>query len=104
MFTSSPGTPLVLPPALAIATASDAERPDRAALSSDPALFADLLDLLLSKSGLTQAEVARRLAQAPQSIHQYRSRVRPNPSLKWFLRFVHVCGAKVVIELPSESL
>lgn len=88
-----------------IAPMSAPERPDRAALPSDPALFGEILDLVLRKSGLSQAEVARRLAERPQSIQQYRTGgARRNPSLKWFLRFIHICGGKVVVELPSETL
>lgn len=107
MFVSLPGDPIAPHPlgAEAVLTAAQAvERPDKAAMPSDPALFGEMLDLILRKSGLTQAEVARRLASKPQSVHQYRTGVRPNPSLRWFLRFVHICGAKIVIELPSAEL
>lgn len=82
----------------------DVPRQEKAAIPGDAGLFPSLINLLLARSGLSQAEVARRLAQTDQSLHQYRSGVRANPSLRWFLRLAHVCGAKVLVEFPQEGL
>jgi DNA-binding XRE family transcriptional regulator len=74
---------------------------ERATLVADPELLPAILNHLLRRSGLSQAEIARRLGEARQSVQQYHSGVRPNPSLKWFLRYAQVCGAKVVVEFPD---
>jgi transcriptional regulator with XRE-family HTH domain len=62
------------------------------------------MELIIARSGLTQAEIARRLAVKPQSVHQWRSGTRSNPSLKWFMRLAQVCGVRLVVELPQESI
>lgn len=69
----------------------------RAAVIPDSNAIIGLIDLLIEHSGLTQAEVARRLNIRPQTIDQYRRRTI-NPTLKWFTRFAAVCGAKVTVE------
>lgn len=80
-----------------------ASRPTRAVVA-DPALLGQLMNLILDRSGLSESEIARRLGTARQSVQQYRYLKRTNPSLRWFLRYVQVCGGRLVLELPEETL
>jgi hypothetical protein len=69
---------------------------------SDDKAIVGLLETLLSRSGLTISEVARRLGINPASIRQYVHGRRPKPSIGWFVRFVEMCGGKVTVELPPR--
>lgn len=80
-----------------------AQAREKAVIPDDPALFKELINILLAHSGLTQSEAARRIGVEPQSVHQYRSGIRANPSLRWFMHFARVCGAQVTIEFPDPQ-
>lgn len=95
-FSPAEGRPFVMPMA-------SAQAREKAVIPDDPALFKELINILLSHSGLTQSEAARRIGVEPQSVHQYRSGIRANPSLRWFMHFARVCGANVVIEFPDPQ-
>lgn len=69
----------------------------------DERVIARLLDLILSRGGLTVVEAASRLGVHPNSIRQYLYGQRTKPSLKWFVRFAELCGARVMIEFPSKG-
>jgi hypothetical protein len=76
----------------------------RRVLTLDSASIAEALNAALFSSGLIQADVARRLGITNQSVDQYRRSARSNPSVKWLIRYLQVCGAKLVVELPHEPL
>jgi len=76
----------------------------RRILTLDSASIVEALNAALYSSGLIQAEVAKRLGIRGQSIDQYRRNVKSNPSVKWLIRYLQVCGAKLVVELPHEPL
>ena len=68
-----------------------------AVVGDDKAITA-LVELLITQSGMTQTEIARRLGIRVQSLAPYRTRKRP--SLKWIIRLADAVGAKVWVELP----
>ena len=63
-----------------------------------------LIDQLLARAGLSQAEACRRLGITPSSFNQYRLGRRCKPSMWWIVRLAEVCGAKVFVEFPSKPL
>lgn len=63
-----------------------------------------LIDELLERAGLTQAEVARRLGITKQGVHQYRSLRRARPSVQWMAKLAQVCGGRLVVEFPPTPL
>ena len=70
----------------------------------DERAIAVLIDQLLARAGLSQAEVCRRLAISPSSFNQYRLHRRANPSIKWLVRLVEMCGGHITVEFPSKPL
>lgn len=73
-----------------------------AVLSEDPRGFARLLELILSRAGISQNELALRLGINGSAISN-RKRIG-NPTIQWLVRIVNLCGGKVWVELPSQSL
>lgn len=72
------------------------------ALADDRAIRS-FVQQCIAKSGLSQAEVARRLGMRPQSVNQaVRGRVG-RPSLHWIVRVVTACGGAVILELPGAG-
>jgi hypothetical protein len=57
-----------------------------------------LLELLLSRSGLTVGEAARRMGVTSNTIRQYIAGRRSRPSLIWFVRLAAICDASVSLE------
>lgn len=72
-------------------------------LICDQRAISRLLDLMLSRAGLSVAEASRRMGVVPNSLRQYLSGARQKPSLLWFLKFAAVCGARVSLEFPRDS-
>lgn len=63
-----------------------------------------LMRLLLNRSGLSQAELARRLGVTPQCVGQYMSgRGAVRPSLSWFCNVVQTAGGRLLLELPNPA-
>lgn len=62
-----------------------------------------LIEAIISASGLSIHEVARRLGVKRESLRQYIVGRRVNPSLKWLTLLGEVCGARLVVELPARS-
>lgn len=58
-----------------------------------------LIDTLISRSGLSQSEIARRLGIKLQSLNQYRRKRRPG--LIWFAKLVTACGAELNVRFPQ---
>ena len=63
-----------------------------------------LIDQLLARAGLSQAEACRRLGITPSSFNQYRLGRRQKPSMWWMVRLAQVCGARMFVEYPSTPL
>lgn len=61
----------------------------------DERAISGLLELLLSKSGISISEAARRMGVTPSVIRQYLHGRRAKPSLLWFVRLCQACGAEV---------
>lgn len=62
---------------------------------------ARVIQMILERAGLSQSEVARRLGIRQQSISQYQTARRANPSLIWVARLAEICGARLIVEWPS---
>ena len=82
-------------------------------LSSTPNLSPVLLDdraigavveQLLARAGLTQAEACRRLGIQPSSFNQYRLGRRRRPSVRWLVRLAGICGGRILVEYPTEGV
>jgi DNA-binding XRE family transcriptional regulator len=65
----------------------------------DPRATVGLLEALLKHSGLSQAELARRLNVKRATVQQYKSGLRPGPSMKTVCAWAAACHARVVVEL-----
>ncbi len=75
---------------------------NRVVVTADPALITTVLQLLVERSGMTQAEISRQMAIAPQSLNQYLISRRSNPSALWLARLAELVGARLLIEFPSD--
>jgi DNA-binding XRE family transcriptional regulator len=67
----------------------------------DDRAITGLLETLMHKAGLTTAEMARRMGITRPGVIQYLAGRRTRPSLKWFVRFAELCGARVYVEWPK---
>lgn len=94
----TPSSPTVVPSAVAPLSAS----PLHVVLPDDRQVTA-LIEALISRSGLSIHEVARRLGVKRESVREYHKGKRVNPSMRWFSRLCAVCGAKLVVEFPSRT-
>jgi DNA-binding XRE family transcriptional regulator len=63
-----------------------------------------LLDLMISRAGLTLNETANRLGVSRQTLQAYVNGRAPNPSLRWMLRLCSLCGAEIQIKLPEKQV
>lgn len=70
----------------------------------DERAISTLLEVLLSRSGVSISEIARRMGCTTQVIRQYLHGRRSKPSLLWFVRLASLCGAEVVIKFPQKGL
>lgn len=75
-----------------------------AVVLNDPRAITNLISQLLGRSGMTQAEMCRRLGIKPQSMQQYKGGRRSKPSVEWFARLVSVCGGRLIVEFPTTPL
>ena len=60
-----------------------------------------LINLLIERSGTTQAELARRMGIQPQTLSQYRSLKHKKPSLHYISRLCLASGARLIVEWPD---
>ena len=74
-------------------------------LIGTPESVAELARLLLNHAGLSQREAASRMGIKTASLAQYlhRKRGARYVSIQWLLRLTHVCGARMVLELPEKE-
>jgi hypothetical protein len=68
----------------------------------DERAIGGLLELIIVRGKLSIHEMARRLGVTPACVRQYVNGRRGNPSLKWFVRFANLAGAKVSVEFPER--
>lgn len=68
-------------------------------ISGDPRTYGGAIDWLLQQSGVTQAELARRLNVKPQTIDQYRSGKKKLMGADLLCRVATACNAR--LELVS---
>ena len=71
---------------------------------TDERVIMHLIDELLSRSGLSVHELAKRLGVQRSTINQYRYMRRTKPSVKWLVRLVDVCGGRIWVEFPDKPL
>lgn len=94
-----PFAPSVVPAQLTWAPAYDAAAPSELVLARKHA-ERELIQLLIDRSGVSQAELARRLGITPQALGQY-VKARRRATFHWLVRLAQVCGGKVTVEFPS---
>lgn len=75
--------------------------PDALVLTGDPGNTKEAIRLLVARSGLCQAEVARRMGITPQTIQQVVGNRRPRQSVTTVAHLAAVCGGRVIVELPE---
>lgn len=92
------------PPVLVPSTSTALPAPTTAVVISDDAAIAGLINMLLKRAGLTNAEAARRMGNSSQALSQYRRMRRTRPSIQWFARLAEICGARFYLEFPSRPL
>lgn len=90
-------------PSIESSTASPSS-PARMVVGDDPTLIPILYREMIERSGLSAAEVARRMGQRPQAIDQYKCGYRDNPGLRLTARLAEACGARLVVEFPKNGL
>jgi hypothetical protein len=73
-----------------------------APIVSDDRAISGLLDLILNRGHISIHEMARRMGCSPSSVRQYMAGRRCKPSLRWFVKFANIAGAKVTIEFPER--
>lgn len=78
--------------------------PARMVVGDDPTLIPLLYREMIERSGLSGAEVARRMGSRPQAIDQYKCGYKSNPGLRLTARVAQACGAQLVVEFPKNGL
>lgn len=67
-----------------------------------------VMDQLLDRAGLSKVEAAARLGVTKQLVDNVyqspRREPRRHPSFRWFVRFVAICGGRILIEFPEEPV
>jgi len=63
----------------------------------DERAISRLLELMISRGGLTVSEVARRMAVTPQAVRQY-IHGRRSPTIKQLLKFAEATGSRILVE------
>jgi transcriptional regulator with XRE-family HTH domain len=58
---------------------------------------------VIERSGLSQAEIAKRLGITRQTVNQA-VLARRRPTLQWFAKLAGVCGAVVVVEFQDSGV
>jgi DNA-binding CsgD family transcriptional regulator len=74
---------------------------DALMLTGDAANTREAVRLLLSRSGLSAAEVARRLGVTRQTVQQFVTQRRPSIQVRSLAEVAAVCGGRVIVELPE---
>ena len=70
----------------------------------DDRAIAAVVDQLLARAGISQAEACRRMGIQPATLNQYRLGRRVRPSVWWLVRLAQVCGAKILVEYPAKGV
>ena len=72
-------------------------------VSADPGRLGGLLALAMKRSGLTLAQLSRRLGRSDPTVQQYLTGRRARPGLRVFQNWVEACGGRVLVELPVSA-
>lgn len=96
-------TPALLPVTITPVPASSLPLPTSslAVVLPDDRAVGALIALLLERSGVPQAEIARRLGIKPQTLNQYVWLRRKRPSIQWIVRLAQACGATIKVEFGN---
>jgi DNA-binding XRE family transcriptional regulator len=92
-------SPSVVPTVLSWAPAYDADAPAELILARKHA-EQELIQLLITRSGVSQAELAKRLGITPQALGQY-VKAKRRATFHWVVRLAQVCGARISVDFPS---
>lgn len=79
-------------------------KPTTSVVLPDDRVVNSLIEQLLNRAGLPEAELARRLGIKRQSLNQYKISRRRRPSVQWLARLAEACGARLLIEFPAKPL
>lgn len=74
----------------------------RLVVTSSRESVTNMLGLIVERSGMSQAEIARQMGIRPQSLNQYLTSRRSNPAMTWLARLAEVVGARLVVEWPAR--
>jgi hypothetical protein len=80
------------------------EEPISRELLRRPGAFAEVLQEMRLRSGMTIREIADVLGISTGSVHQYFYRQRGDlgsSTLRWFLRYADACGCEVSVSYPE---
>ncbi len=71
---------------------------------STPERVGTFLNWAIDRSGLSKAEIARRLGTSRVNFQAYyRSRRGKNIGIKWIVKFLAVVGGKLMVEVPQRA-
>ena len=83
---------------------SSSEKASLAVVLCDNKTICVLIETILHRSGMTQAEVCRRLGISSSNFNQYRLGRRMKPSVWWLARLIDVCGGRLFVEFPPRPI
>jgi hypothetical protein len=94
--------PLVDPAYIPVPVLGTSARAGKVAYISDnPDIIAYMVDELVARSGLSKAEIARRMGSTPGTLGQYIYGRRRRPSFSFVARLAAACGARIKVEWPT---
>jgi hypothetical protein len=96
---SSNPQPTILP-GFSFHSTSSANHPTKVTLIHDQRFIQRLLVSFIGRSGLIPKALAEKLGVQRQNIDQYLGG-RRRPGLLWFIKFVELCGGRVIVEFPE---
>lgn len=77
---------------------------DLTVVLGDDKAIAALIDRLLDRANLSDAELAARLGIRKNTLYQYRVGRRKRPSIQWLVKLINACGGRLMIEYPTSPL
>jgi len=87
-----------LSPSPVPSTAPASSRATSLTVLDNDAAIAHLIITILGRSGLPDAELARRMGLKKASLAQYKYGYRSHPSARWLARLVQAAGGRLVVE------
>ena len=71
-------------------------------ITDNPAIISYMVDELVTRSGPSKAEIARRMGSTPATLGQYIYGKRRRPSFSFVARLAMACGARIKVEWPTD--